>query len=487
MNKDPWNPTVLKGKSPSVDQDSFTYSRTNGVQSVLLDDDNCDCLSTIQLGATACSNKLNSNARGVDSLYDPACNLPSPQNGLTLYFQVPDPPMTFKGYGFKWTAFWWWPKDGQWPIRVKDILEKPFGKCKETDVYCFGRLPSDTKEDRTKLLAIDTEGNIYLWNFFSGNPTAHAAWKAFHDHAETPVGKIRDNRVWNPIVIKGTAPNANQDSFMYRSQAGVKSILLDDDNCDCLSTISLGHGMCRSGFATGYAAPKQRFRVDALYDPEATKCNTPRPSIGLTLYFSIAEEVALHMISCKHGGNWLAFWWWTAGATWPADERDVLAYPYGYCSPYSVYCFGRIPSWAREANTEMLAIDSVGNEYMWKFDLHNTVAHAAWLAFHDHLTTAAGKVVNTKDGWDPVVLKGKKPKAKQDSFMYRQQNNVKSILLDDDNCDCLTTLNIGHGMCGSGHSTSYGPANRFGVDALFDPRCYAPRPEIGLTLYFRVK
>ena len=366
-------------------------------------------------------------------------------------------------------------------------MEKPFGKCKETDVYCFGRLPSDTKEDRTKLLAIDTEGNIYLWNFFSGNPTAHAAWKAFHDRAETPVGKIRDNRVWNPIVIKGTAPKANQDSFMYRSQAGVKSILLDDDNCDCLSTISLGHGMCRSGFATGYAAPKQRFGVDALYDPEATKCNTPRPSIGLTLYFSIVEEVTLHMTSYKHGGNWLAFWWWTAGATWPADVRDVLAYPYGYCSPYSVYCFGRIPSWAREANTEMLAIDSVGNEYMWKFDPHNTVAHAAWLAFHDHLTTAAGKVVNKKDGWDPVVLKGKKPKAKQDSFMYRQQNNVKSILLDDDNCDCLTTLNIGHGMCGSGHSTSYGPANRFGVDALFDPRCYAPRPEIGLTLYFRVK
>ena len=135
----------------------------------------------------------------------------------------------------------------------------------------------------------------------------------------------------------------------------------------------------------------------------------------------------------------------------------------------------------------MLAIDSGGNEYMWKFDPHNTVAHTAWLAFHNHLTTPAGKVVNKKDEWDPVVLKGKKTKAKQDSFMYRRQNNVKSILLDDDNCDCLTMLNIGHGMCGSGHSTSYGPANRFGVDALFDPRCNAPRPEIGLTLYFRVK
>ena len=42
-------------------------------------------------------------------------------------------------------------------------------------------------------------------------------------------------------------------------------------------------------------------------------------------------------------------------------------------------------------------------------------------------------------------------------------------------------------MCGSGHSTSYGPANRFGVDSLYDPGCKAPRPEVGLTLHFRVK
>ena len=135
----------------------------------------------------------------------------------------------------------------------------------------------------------------------------------------------------------------------------------------------------------------------------------------------------------------------------------------------------------------MLAIDSEGNEYLWKFDSYNAVAHAAWLAFHDHVITLAGKVVNSADAWDPVVLKGTKPKAKQDSFMYREQNGVKSILLDDDNCDCLTTLNIGHGMCKAGHSTNYGPANQFGVDALYDSYCNVPRPEVGLTLYFRVK
>ena len=287
LNQQSWNPKVLQGKSPVVDQDSFTYRDTNGVKSVLLDDDNCDCLSTIQLGATVCSSNFDPNARGVDILYDPVCNLPNPNNGLALYFQVPEKPLTFDGYGYKWTAFWWWPKDGQWPSNVTDVLEKSFGQCKETDVYCFGRLPSNAKEDGTKLLAIDTEGNVYLWKFSSGNPTAHAAWMAFHNHTETPFSRVKNNKAWNPKVLKGTAPKADQDSFMYRSQAGVKSLLLDDDNCDCLSSLSFGHGMCSAGFSTSYG-PANRFGVDALYD---THCNTPRPSVGLTLYYSTEEEV----------------------------------------------------------------------------------------------------------------------------------------------------------------------------------------------------
>ena len=483
LNQSPWNPNVLQGKSPIADQDSFTYRGTNGVKSLLLDDDNCDCLSTIQLGATFCSNQFDPNGRGVDLLYDPTCSLPNPHNSLSLFFRVPKQKLTFEGFGQKWTAFWWWPKDGIWPKDVTDVLEKPHGACKDTDIYCFGRLPTDAKEDRTKLLAIDTEGNVYLWKFSSANPTAHAVWSALHDHEETPFNKIQHNKAWNPKLLKGTAPKASQDSFMYRAQGGVKSFLLDDDNCDCLSTLSMGHGMCSDGFSTSYG-PVNRYGVDALYD---NYCNTPRPNVGLALYFSVSEEVVHSLSSCKHGGNWLAFWWWTADATWPADEEDVLAYPFGNCNPYGEYCFGRIPSWAREDSTEMLAIDSQGNEYLWKFDYHNAVAHAAWLAFHDHVTTPAGKVVNNVDSWDPVVLQGKTPVAKQDSFMYREQHGVKSILMDDDNCDCKTTLNIGHGMCLAGHSTSYGPANQFGVDALYDPGCNVPRPEVGLTLYFRAK
>ena len=217
--------------------------------------------------------------------------------------------------------------------------------------------------------------------------------------------------------------------------------------------------------------------VDALYDDY---CYKPRPTVGLALYFATSRPLTL----CTHGGNWFAFWWWSPNAKWPADEDDVLGHAYGTCGPRDKYCFGRLPSWAQENSTEMLGIDSAGNTYKWKFDSTNPTAHAAWRAFHDHATTLAGKVVNNKP-WNPEALSGTAPKAPQDSFMYREQNGVKSILLDDDNCDCLTGLNIGHGMCGATHSTSYGPANQYGVSTLYDDGCQAPRLGIGLTLYFR--
>lgn len=140
---------------------------------------------------------------------------------------------------------------------------------------------------------------------------------------------------------------------------------------------------------------------------------------------------------------------------------------------------------AIENSTEMLAVDSQGTKYKWRFDSNNRVAHAAWEAFHDHQTTLYSQVKNEAIPWSPKILNGSTPDAKQDSFMYRDQNGVRSILLDDDNCDCLSSLSMGHGMCNDGHSRSYSAANLFGVDTLYDSGCSGPRPDNGLTLYFR--
>lgn len=184
-------------------------------------------------------------------------------------------------------------------------------------------------------------------------------------------------------------------------------------------------------------------------------------------------------------GNWTAFWWYDIDTTWPSHENDVLAYEFGHCQASDPYCFGRLPSDTVAASTEMLAIDSQGNDYLWGFGAATPVARAAWRAFHDHEVISVGDVLNESPGWNPAVLKGVLPEESQDSFMYREEEGVKSVLLDDDNCDCYSSLSLGHALCLSSHETSFGPTGQYGVDALYDSYCNVPRQGVGLTLYFR--
>lgn len=131
------------------------------------------------------------------------------------------------------------------------------------------------------MLAIDSQGNEYLWSFGAATPVAHAAWRAFHDHEVISDGEAKDILPpWNPNVLKGVSPIPSQDSFMYREEGGVKSVLLDDDNCDCYSSLSLGHALCSPVY--GSNVPVGQYGVDALYD---SYCNVPRQSVGLILYF----------------------------------------------------------------------------------------------------------------------------------------------------------------------------------------------------------
>ena len=90
--------------------------------------------------------------------------------------------------------------------------------------------------------------------------------------------------------------------------------------------------------------------------------------------------------------GWAKFWWWNPGTNWPTSVKDVLENTYGACTT-SDYCFQRLPAWTEENRTELLAVDSLGTIYQWKFDPANPTAHALWLALHDHQETAAGKVL----------------------------------------------------------------------------------------------
>ena len=170
---------------------------------------------------------------------------------------------------------------------------------------------------------------------------------------------------------------------------------------------------------------------------------------------------------------------------WPSDEKDVLAYDFGYCELRDPYCFGRLPADAKADHTEMLAVDSEGTTYKWSFSSNVPAASAAWRAFHDHQEVDHGESVGSIPAWNPEVLNGSEPRNDQRAFMYREENGVKSVLLDDNNCDCLSTLSLGHGMCHNGSRSA--SVNSFGVDTLYDPSCQSPRSGIGLTLYVRRK
>lgn len=133
----------------------------------------------------------------------------------------------------------------------------------------------------------------------------------------------------------------------------MKSLLLDDDNCDCISSLSLGHGMCLAGHSTAHSKANE-FGVDALYD---SGCHGPVPTVGLTLYYR-SRLADLH----SFGGKWRGFWWWNSGVQWSECESvnvsDVLEKPYGECSGNEPFCFQRLPAWLEEDSTIVLAVDS---------------------------------------------------------------------------------------------------------------------------------
>ena len=101
---------------------------------------------------------------------------------------------------------------------------------------------------------------------------------------------------------------------------------------------------------------------------------------------------------------------------------------------------------------------------------------------NDHQEVDPGESVGSIPARNPEVLNGSEPKYDQRAFKYREENGVKSVLLDDDNCDCQSILSL---VCHYGSRSA--SVNCFGVDTLHDPSCQSPRSGIGLTLYVRRK
>mmetsp|Transcript_13268 Transcript_13268/g.31673 ORF Transcript_13268/g.31673 Transcript_13268/m.31673 type:complete len:272 (-) Transcript_13268:77-892(-) len=268
----------------------------------------------------------------------------------------------------------------------------------------------------------------------------------------------------------------------------------------------MGHAMCGNSCSQGYGNCKITGGVDKLSDRQETgtegsgdSCTGPATDHGLVLYYY--HPTTTHIIQKKisfedygsitvNGKTYYRFWWFNKGSSWPKGKTDVLGDTFGDCKETDAVCFQKLPEVA-EKGLSLLAIDTSDNQMEWEFNDQNPVAHAAYKALRYGTTTekTSGKE------WAPKVLKGKITKSAQDTFMYRDQDGIRSFLLDDDGCDCHSTLSMGHAMCGAGCSQGYGNCRiTGGVDQLSDAQtiggegagshCSGPATDHGLTLYF---
>jgi len=187
--------------------------------------------------------------------------------------------MTTDGGG--WTKFWWYNGKG-WPSGLH-ALGYSFGSNNQGGDYGFQRLPQYLTKSNTELLAKDGLGNIYKWDFANSSGTAQRVWDSLFSGTE---GAWAEGGAFNPTVLTGSSYTADQDSWQYRTSEGIKSFMLDDDTCDCNSTINAGHAMCGgSGWSQDYAQPYNaylRYGVDIL---PGGGCNGPLPINSLELYF----------------------------------------------------------------------------------------------------------------------------------------------------------------------------------------------------------
>lgn len=189
------------------------------------------------------------------------------------------------------------------------------------------------------------------------------------------------------------------------------------------------------------------------------------------------------------GGGWTRFWWYdgTTGLDWPAQEKATLGYEYGDADPQAHYGFQRLPSYLEKDQTELLAIDGDGNIYKWDFANSSATAQYVWNSLQ---SGEEGRWANS-GAFNPTIIEGSFFGTTQDSWQYREEHGVKSFLLDDDTCDCKSTLNAGHAMCGGGWNQTYAQPDdaewRYGVDTLNDGGCLGPIPTRKLELFFRTK
>jgi hypothetical protein len=245
------------------------FYKVHGVWSYALDDDNCYCHTTIEIGARLCQGN-DSPQFGVD-MVDNACGQPTTGKSMFMYFRKKDR-YTIPQIGANWNMFFnFVPQQN----RIRDMLGMEFGKdtgtckfsksdggLKYTPANCPQQMPRNLNREKTQLAAMDGQGTIYVWEFKnSGCDTSNLMYKSL---TEGYKGRVRHigGCSFNPEVLAGSKSNYGQDSWNFVECHGTRSFILDDDGCYCQTTLEVGSRICSSG-----SCNHPVYGMDYLRDP----------------------------------------------------------------------------------------------------------------------------------------------------------------------------------------------------------------------------
>ena len=426
--------------------------------------------------------------------------------------------------GDGWKPFMWYTqpeslKGKQGKAAVPDGWFSPFQQHYETrkdcawgkDDFCFSRMPKDTDEFQSELLVMDgpTEAeatHIYTWKFLPENPISHGTFAAMRDHQESPTSARhhlsktfphkKDNQ-WAPTVLKGKATSKAIDNMQFRRTTNTPefwTLQIDDDSGYCHTVLELGYPL------NGQNAVGEHWGM-SMSDPECvSERGRSYPDAKDSIYLFVRKSKT----PSKMGLGWEEFWTHSngysrrsdmlaigheKGKTNCVDKKDYTGADEGYTTEgmkmkyKEGICYGRMPTSADIDRTQLLAIDNHGNAFMWQFTHLSNTAKRMWKSMTVGWNGGRGRWANGQNFNPKKVFFGKFKGVSQDSWQYSDQcGGIRSFALDDDTCYCLTTIEAGKPMCGSGCG-----ANVYGVDKLYDEYCQQNQNEKnnGLTMYWR--